>query len=72
MEGEAGDQAIPLDRGRGEAVFWTTIVEAMGRGEGARMVLGLGADSSMGNEEAVSMVSGALASERERKCFRKP
>lgn len=73
MEGEAGDQATPVDSGRGEAVFWTTMAEAMGRGEGARMALGLGTDSSTVNEEeAVSMISDALVSERERKCFRNP
>ena len=73
MEGEAGDQATPLDRGRGEAVFWATMAEAMGRGEGARMALGLGVESSTVNEEeAVSMLSGAFVSERERKCFRNP
>jgi len=75
MEGEggAGDQATPPDRGRGEAVFCTTMVEAMGRGDGARMALFLGVDSSTGNEEdVVSIPSAVLVSERERKCFRNP
>lgn len=67
MEGEAGDQAIPADRGRGEAVFWAIMVEAMGRGDGARMALGLGADSStVKEEEAVSMLSAVPPPESER------
>ena len=67
MEGEAGDHATPTDRGRGEAMFWATMAEAMGRGEGARMGLGLGADSStVKEEEAVSMLSAVPPSETER------